>query len=204
MSRPRPRAAPLSPEDRRASIIAATVPLLRTRGAEVTTAQIAMAAGVAEGTLFRVFPDKESLIRAAIETAFDPCETDGALERIDPSLDLRATLIAAVEIIRRRVESIWQLIAILGRTTPSPIDPRRMMQRAPTSHDAGTRRALIALFERHRDEVRCEPEVGARILRIMTFAATHPRINDGPILTAAEIVAVVLDGIRTRPDLEVT
>ena len=33
-------------------------------------------------------------------------------------------------------------------------------------------------------------------------AKTHPRIADGEPLTSAEIVAVVLDGIRTRTDIE--
>ncbi len=41
------RATPLAPEARRASIIAATVPLLRRYGANVTTAQIALAAAAA-------------------------------------------------------------------------------------------------------------------------------------------------------------
>jgi len=54
------RAAPLSPDARRASIIAATLPVLRMRGREVTMSQIALAAGVSEGTLFRVFPDKKT------------------------------------------------------------------------------------------------------------------------------------------------
>ena len=73
------RAAPLSPDARRASIIAATLPLLRMYGREVTTSQIALAAGVAEGTLFRVFPDKETLITAAVASVFDPTADEAGL-----------------------------------------------------------------------------------------------------------------------------
>ena len=57
----RRRVAPLAPDDRRAALIEATLPLLREHGTAVSTRQIADAAGVAEGTIFRVFPDKNSL-----------------------------------------------------------------------------------------------------------------------------------------------
>ena len=63
----RTRATALPPSERRAEIIAATLPLLLAHGASVTTRQIAEAAGIAEGTIFRVFPDKESLIEAVVE-----------------------------------------------------------------------------------------------------------------------------------------
>ena len=43
------RASPMSVEDRRASIIAAVTPLLIEHGRQVTSAQIAAAAGIAEG-----------------------------------------------------------------------------------------------------------------------------------------------------------
>jgi len=190
------RAPPLPPEARRASIIAATLPLLRSYGTAVTTAQIAMAAGIAEGTLFRVFPDKETLIKAVIASAFDPCPAERALDNIDPELGLRDRLIAAVEILQRRVEAVWQLISMLGLPPPPPSDPRV----GPTLD--GVQRRFAALFEPFRDELRCDPARAARLLRIMTFAGTHPRISDGIPLTAAEIVAVVLDGIRVRHDLE--
>ena len=89
----RSRAAALPPDERRAAIVAATLPLLLAHGARVTTRQIAEAAGIAEGTIFRVFPDKESLIEAAIETAFDPAPIEAALRAIDPSLPLEARLV---------------------------------------------------------------------------------------------------------------
>lgn len=190
------RATALPPDARRASIIAATLPLLRTYGRAVTTSQIAMAAGVAEGTLFRVFSDKEALIAAAIGFAFDPRPSEHDLERIDRSLELRDKLIAAVEIMQRRIAGIWQLIAILQLPTPLPTRP------APSNmDDAGMRAQLVSLFEPHRAELRCEPEQAARLARALAFAGTHPRMTDKP-LTAHEIVSVLLDGIRARPDAE--
>ncbi len=66
------RASALPPDERRSMIIAATLPLLLEHGDRVTSRQIAEAAGIAEGTIFRVFADKDEIIAAVIETALDP------------------------------------------------------------------------------------------------------------------------------------
>ena len=50
----------MSVEDRRAAIVEAALPLLIEHGANVTTSQIAAAAGIAEGTVFRAFGDKNA------------------------------------------------------------------------------------------------------------------------------------------------
>jgi AcrR family transcriptional regulator len=189
------RAAPLSPDARRASIIAATLPLLRRYGREVTTSQIALAAGVAEGTLFRVFPDKETLITAAVASVFDPTAGEAEVARIDPELPLRDKLITAIEMLQRRVGEVWQLISILGLTVP----PEARRPPPAQMDDSRLRAALAKLFEPHRDEIRCAPEEAARFLRAIAFAGTHPRLIDIP-MTPHEIVTLFLDGIRARDE----
>ena len=66
------RARRMPPAERREALINATLPLVLWHGPGVTTRQIAEAADVAEGTIFRVFEGKEALIRAVTERAFDP------------------------------------------------------------------------------------------------------------------------------------
>jgi AcrR family transcriptional regulator len=191
----RPRASALPPAERRAEIVAATLPLVLAHGAAVTTRQIAEAAGIAEGTIFRVFPDKESLIEAVVESAFDSTATDAALAAIEPGLPLEERLVQAVEILRRRVADLWQLRTALGMLQPS----RRGEGTAGTPQPPDLT-ALAAVFGADRDRIRRPPLEAAHLLRGLTIASTHPALILDEPLPSREIVSFFLDGVRAdRP-----
>ncbi|GEA82991.1 MAG: TetR/AcrR family transcriptional regulator [Cellulomonas sp.] len=97
MSRPG-RAAPLPPDERREAILRAVRAVVLDRGTRVTTKELAQAAGVAEGTLFRVFPDKDALVRAVVLAAVDPADDVPAIEAIDRDAPLADRVRAVVEI----------------------------------------------------------------------------------------------------------
>jgi len=191
--RSRHRAAPLPPDERRASIVCATIPLLIEHGAQVTTRQIAEAAGIAEGTIFRVFADKESLVEAAIETAFDPGPLDVALRAVDRSLELEARLCIAAAIVQRRAAAIWQLMAAVGMSKP-PAGTRSRDGSGDGRHRLGDSTALAELFEPDRDRLRRDPAASAELFRGLIFATSHPALAAQP-LDPAEIVSVLLHGI---------
>lgn len=82
----------MEPDERRAAIVDATLPLLVEHGAAVTTGQIATAAGVAEGTVFRAFVDKHELLWACLDAAVDPAQPVAALAEIPRNLPLSERL----------------------------------------------------------------------------------------------------------------
>src|SRR5438477_2051959 len=110
------RATALPPGERRAAIVAATLPLLLERGANVSTRQIAEAAHVAEGTIFAVFPDKDAVLQAVVQAALDPEPTERELSAIERSQPFEDQLVDAVHIMQCRTNKIWRLLSGVGDT----------------------------------------------------------------------------------------
>lgn len=181
----RGRAAALPIEERRSAIVAATLPLFLDQGAAVTTREIAQAAGIAEGTIFRVFDDKTALLDAVMDVALDPAPTNEAIAAVDASLPFEARLVAAVEILRQRVLYVFRVLSAASGTT-----------RGTTPTRSTELPSLIAIFEADAEHLTHSPTEAARILRGLTFACVHPSFGADEPLTSKEIVAVFLDGIR--------
>src|SRR5690242_6872574 len=100
-----PRAASMSPDDRRKAILGALLPLIVERGGEVSTREIAQAAGIAEGTIFRVFPDKKSLLMAAAEEAINPADGQREFEEAMVGLtELWEKVVVAATRIQKRMD----------------------------------------------------------------------------------------------------
>ncbi len=185
------RARRMPPAQRREALIKATLPLVLGHGPGVTTRQIAEAADVAEGTIFRVFDDKEALIRAVTERAFDPSPALAAVRAIDRALSLRARLVALVAILQGRLDTVFALIHALGMQRPPPEDRPRLINEE-------FREAIVELIGDARTQLRVPPSEVAAALRMLVFASSHPFINDGNPLTPEQIVGILLDGLLRR------
>jgi AcrR family transcriptional regulator len=177
------RAAALPPEERRAAIVAAAVPLLLEHGERVTSRQIAEAAGIAEGTIFRAFADKDAIIVAVIEAALDTAPLEAALASIPAQLGLEESLEAAVLFIQKRVINVWRLVSSVGTRFHD------MARRPMADSDA-----LVRLFDAHRNAINVEPAAAARLLRALTLSTTHPMLADEP-WSAQELVRLFLHGV---------
>lgn len=195
------RAAPLAPDERRRSIVDAVIPLIVEQGAAVTTREMAEAAGVAEGTIYKVFPDKPSIILEAIRVSMDPDPTRSAIEAIPDDIPLADQAEVAARILMDRADRLVALVSVLG-TMPEDRHP---------DHEGAHRQfedaqrvvvsALTELFERHAGHLRVPPDRAAVMLRGLVFVNKHPRLSPAEQWTASEIVAMALHGVSTASSL---
>jgi len=188
----------------RQRLIDATTALVREIGyANVRTRSIAVAAGVAEGTLYRHFADKRSLFYAAVLDRNAPIVAATATL---PSLAGQGTVLEnLLEVIRNLAQLQEDLLpleqAMIADPTLAPLRGERVqMPLEGPPHDIALYLAAEQSLGRVRAE--CDPTLAAISLLAMLFGlAVHPLLGND--LANSELlgasVSYFVDGVGASP-----
>lgn len=187
----------MTPDERRTAIIEATLPLLLTKGPELSTREIAQAAGVAEGTIFRVFTTKQELVQATISKALRPDATLAKIQALPQGQSLSARVSSLLAILRAELKRTRALFTILFGSEAHP-------HPAPGQHPHdGFHQAKIELgkataeaLHPYADQLRIPLASAARILLPLSIAASFT--SDQPLADPDQLADTVLFGIAER------
>jgi len=184
----RERARPLAPEERREAILDAVLPLLLERGRDVTSRELAEASGVAEGTIFRAFGDKESLLEAGLEKLLDPVPFRTELRRIPLDLPFEEKVACVIEALQLRFREVFRVMTLFQREGPPP-------RRETDNQDWLV--ILRELFQPDVPRLAVPVDTLAWHLRLVAFGASIEPFNQARPFDADELATVVVHGVAT-------
>ncbi|MDR0836844.1 MAG: TetR/AcrR family transcriptional regulator [Propionibacteriaceae bacterium] len=203
----RTRAKPLDADTRRAEIIAATRHLLAANGTNFTTKAVAEAAGIAEGTIFRVFSSKRELIAAVIQDLLDPTQYVAQIEAL-PDADLQEHTVALLSVLRgglQRANGIFSAMAAVS-SADRPGDPnscpdpgsdesvKHAFKRHQHDKMTALKDAVTASLEPYAAELCVSPALAAATVWMTAMASAHPFVSEYNDLDTEELAQLLIHG----------
>ncbi len=173
-------------------IIETTMPLLVEHGTDLTSKQIAEAAGVAEGTIFRAFGDKEALIEATIKKFLDPEPLRRDLRAIPVEATLDDKMLRIVELMRKRFNDVFRVMAAIRK----PHRPEHNARRIFTE-------IISEVLSPHLHELNLTPERCGHVVRLVTFASSIKPFNTGMEFDSRELTSILLYGLVGKPTMSI-
>ncbi|HET6707813.1 helix-turn-helix domain-containing protein [Amycolatopsis sp.] len=192
----------MSVEARRAMIVHAVLPLMMEHGTNVTTSQIARAAGIGEGTIFRAFKDKEELFDTCTAEALKPDHVLDAIADIPLDQPLADRLVEAAEALSAHLDRMGALMGALHASGQHKLrDPEYRPKGRRGSWKGGGRResmaamrgAMVELLTPEKDRLRLPPEQLASLFLSLLFGG-RPMAADSDAPTTRQVVDVFLHG----------
>jgi len=181
----RERARPLAPEERREAILEAVLPLLLEKGRDVTSRELADAAGIAEGTVFRAFGDKETLLAAGLEKLLDREPFRAELRRIARELPFEDKIAVIIEQLQVRFREVFRIMTLF------------QVQGPPPKRDASREdwlEIIRELLEPDAHRLAVPVEMLGWYLRLVAFGSSIEPFNHPRPFDAAELAGLVVHG----------
>ena len=196
----------MAPDERRAAIVAAVAPLLLEHGRMPSTREIAQAAGVAEGTIYRVFEDKGALLHAVLEEVLRPPDTaDQLVEQMAALPGLATRVLVLAERSQARMREVHATLMVMrplmeqashGRGGAPGLSPPRFLVEA----NEALMDRLTRVFALSADELRVPPLVAATAFRALMLGAHSPGMPTPTPLTPEVVTQLLLDGLARSTD----
>ncbi|MGO1392342.1 TetR/AcrR family transcriptional regulator [Agrococcus casei] len=185
----------LSRSDRQDQILDDVLEVVLELGISVTSRDLAAAAGVSEGTLFKVFETKENLLRSLASKHSGMPDSVGVwLQSIDvASMSFEDLVIGIIENAMEQYRRSFRIFYALGPYIDSP--GKDALEQFERELEPWTDALL-----QHSHRLRASPESAASILRMHAVAAADTTNMWTQQLTPAEHADIFLHGLMRPHD----
>lgn len=185
----------MPPDERRAAIVEAALALLEKHGPELTTRMVAEAAGVAEGTIFRVFPSLQDLMAATYVEYLSGERLAALLATVDPGENLEEATKAALVALSGYIESVHFALHAPQRTGIKPTPHVKEAGEQFKARFSDLHEWLVLTFEPHSPEMTISPQSYAHFLLTLSLGRHMGRPAG---LEIPDITEFALNGARRR------